>query len=70
MWVVDRWAVNSEIVTWYFCKECFPTKEDVLNEIDTDECHFGIAYVDHPYIFEKKDNTRMYASKPPIPNNK
>ncbi|MBU5331764.1 hypothetical protein KQI61_06105 [Anaerocolumna aminovalerica] len=55
---VDRWGVNNSVHSWYFCKKCMSTKEDVLNEIDTDECIFGIAYVDSQVI-NKKDYTRI-----------
>lgn len=43
MWEVDRWGVNKTIHKWHYCQECMQTAEDVLNEVDTDDCHFGIA---------------------------
>lgn len=46
MWKVNRWGVNKTVHTWYYCQKCMPTPEDVLNEVYTDDCHFGIAYVD------------------------
>ena len=33
--------------------------EDVLNEVDTDSCAFGIYGVDDFPCFQKKDYTRM-----------
>ncbi len=43
MWKVDRWGVNKTIHTWHYCQECMPTAEDVLKEVDTDECPFEIV---------------------------
>jgi len=58
MFKVDRWEINKIVHSWYFCKRCISTKEDVLNEIDTDECIFGIAFVDN-HTIQKKDYTRV-----------
>ena len=63
IWTVYRYAVNGEIKKYHYCKKCFKTKEDVLNEIDTDEILFGIAYVDDYIGFEKKDYTRLHEAK-------
>ena len=46
VWRVQRWGVNKTIHDWHYCKDCMPTPEDVINEIDTDNCCFGIAFVD------------------------
>ena len=40
-------------------KNCMQSAKDVLNEIDTDESIWGIAGVDDPIFFKKKDYTRM-----------
>ena len=47
---VARWGVNKMVHDWYYCKHCMPTKEDVIHEIDTDKCIFGIAFVDKQVI--------------------
>lgn len=60
MFIVDRWGVNNTIHSHSYCKQCMPTKEDVLFEIDTDENPFGIAFVDNPNI-SKDDCTRLTA---------
>ncbi len=70
MWVVKRYGVNGEVFKYYYCKDCFPTKEDVLREIDTDEILFGIAYVDDFFGYKKKDYTRLNATRPKIPGNR
>lgn len=66
MFKADRWGVNKTIHSWCYCKECMSTKEDVLFEIDTDECIFGIAFVDDYWKFKKLDYTRMKFARPPI----
>lgn len=59
MWKVDRWGVNKTVHTWHYCQKCMSTPEDVLNEVDTDSCHFGIAFVDSFLTYQKKDYTKM-----------
>lgn len=59
MWKVNRWGVNGRIHAWYYCQKCMPTAEDVLNEVDTDSCNFGIAGVDSFWRYRKKDYTKM-----------
>ena len=50
MWYVPRWGVNEWKYDWYYCQHCFPTKEEVLAEIDSDDNPFGIYKVDpFPY---------------------
>ena len=56
MWFVDRWGVNKTVHRWYYCTKCMKTKEDILKRIETDECYFGIAFVD--------DVIASFASKP------
>ncbi len=63
MWVVKRFGKYGEVNKYYYCKECMPSKEDVLNEIDTDEILYGIAYVDDFFKFRKKDYSRVEAAK-------
>lgn len=61
MWFVNRWA-GSGACTWYYCTKCMKTKEDVLKQIDTDECIYGIAEVDPSYGFKSPAGPR-----PPFP---
>ncbi len=63
MWRVNRYGVNRRIHTWHYCQNCMHSAKEVLNEIDTDACSFGIAYVDDFNFFEKKDYTRMNAAR-------
>ena len=46
MWKVPRWGINMWKYNWYYCQNCTPTREDVLEEIDTDNNAFGIYRVD------------------------
>ena len=46
MWYVDRWGVNKNVYRWYYCTKCMKSKEEILKSIETDECYFGIAFVD------------------------
>lgn len=59
VWTVWRYGLNKTKHRWYYCRNCMPTAEAVLNEIDTDEIQFGIADVDDYRNFKKKDDTRM-----------
>ena len=58
MWEVDRWGINMTVHKWYYCQKCMPTPEDVLNKVDTDSCHFGIARVDSFLIHRKMAEQR------------
>lgn len=62
MWRVKRWCVNKTVHDEYYCKECMPTAEDVVHSIDTDNCMFGIAFVD-PHILNK-DIERPFLTPP------
>ncbi len=62
MWQFDRYGVNKTIHRWHYCQNCMHSAEEVLNEIDTDASHFGIAWVDN-FIINKKDYTRMKTCK-------
>jgi hypothetical protein len=62
IFMVQRWGVNKTIHNWYYCRNCMQTKEDVLHEIDVDECNFGIAFIDDFYNWSKKDYTRTLIS--------
>ena len=68
MWAVWRYGVNKTCHQWFYCQDCMKTAEDVLNEIDTDSCMFGIAGVDSYMGFKKKDNTKMMKSRPKFPD--
>ena len=46
MWFVDRWHANMRVHRYHYCTKCMKTKEDVLTQIQNDECSFGIAFVD------------------------
>lgn len=59
MWQVHRYGVNKTVHKWCYCQNCMHSAKEVLNEIDTDESIFGIAYVDDFYHFRKNDYTRM-----------
>ncbi len=58
MFVVYRWGFNRTIREWWYCKNCTPTKEDVLNRIDNDSCMYGIANVDSYFFFNKKGSNK------------
>lgn len=46
MWKVKRWGFWHTVHTWYYCQNCMPTPEDVLNKIYENSYSFGIAGVD------------------------
>ena len=54
MWMVPRWGINETRHEWFYCKHCLPTKEDVLKEVYSDSCIFGIYNVDS-FLSEKPD---------------
>ena len=66
MWYVWRDGVNHRANLWCYCKNCMPTAEAVLHEIDTDACFFGIAGIDEHRNF-KKDTTKIQARRPKHP---
>jgi hypothetical protein len=53
MFHVQRSGINRTIHDWFYCKNCTPTAKDVLHQIDTDSCYFGIAFVDDGRDFKK-----------------
>ena len=59
MWQVYRWGINKTRHEWNYCQNCMTSKQDVLNEVDTDDVMFGIAEVDSFNGFVKKDYRRM-----------
>ena len=59
MWSILRWGINETCHNWYYCKKCMHSADEVLNEVDTDECPWGIAVIDPFLGFSKKDNTRL-----------
>ncbi len=60
MWIVERWGVNKTCHPWYYCTHCMPTAQAVLNEIDIDDCYFGIYGVDEFGSTKfKKDMTQL-----------
>ena len=59
MWIVQRWGINKRVFNWYYCHNCMSTKEEVLNEIDTDAIMFGIYPIDDFKTYKKKDNTKI-----------
>lgn len=62
MWKFYRYEENRTYQTHYYCQNCMSSKEDVLNEIDSDESPFGIAGVDD-FLISKRDYTRMEFAK-------
>ena len=64
MWHVPRWGVNEWKYDWYYCQHCMPTKEAVLEEVDSDGCNFGIYRVD-PFPYNPhKTNMIRYSDLP------
>ena len=59
MFKTCRWGVNQTIHEWWYCSHCMHSKEEVLNEIDSDTCIFGLAFVDSFIGYQKKDRTRL-----------
>jgi len=59
MWQFNRWGLNKTIHKWHYCQNCMHSAEEVLNEVDTDEYHLGLAGIDDPIHFLKKDYTRI-----------
>lgn len=58
MWKVERNAIKyGQTVTFHYCQRCMHSVEDVLNEIDTDAYPRGIAGIDSPLTFTKKNFT-------------
>ena len=66
LWNVKRRGMYNRIYDWWYCKDCMPTTKDVLHEIDTDACPYGIAFLDDDRNF-KKDTTRLESRSLPIP---
>lgn len=59
MWQLYRYGVNKTWHAWHYCQNCMHSAKEVLNEVDTDECCWGIAGIDSFFAFSKKDSTRM-----------
>ena len=59
MWKVSRWGMNQAVRPWHYCQNCMHSADEVLNEIDTDDCPWGLAFIDPFLGFVKKDNTRL-----------
>ena len=57
MWKVSRYNIIGT-KTWHYCQNCMKSKEEVLREIDTDACSYGIVGIDSRMGFKKKDNTK------------
>lgn len=55
MWLVQRYNSKGEFNDWYYCFECFDSKDELLLEIDTDSYPYGIFPID--FEFKKKRNT-------------
>ncbi len=69
MWKVKRYGILNYIDTYYYCKKCMPSAQDVLTEIDTDAILYGISGVDSRYSFKKKDYTRVHNARKNAFNN-
>lgn len=63
MWQFWRYGVNQTWNKWHYCRNCMPSAEAVLHEIDTDEIVFGLAGIDDFNSFCKKEHTRMLRSR-------
>lgn len=59
MWKALRWGMNETCHEWHYCQNCMHSAEEVLDEIDTDDCPWGLAFIDSFFGFVKKDNTRL-----------
>lgn len=59
MWNLYRYGIKKTWHKWHYCQMCMHSAEEVLNEVDTDECIFGIAGVDNFNTSFKRDYTRM-----------
>lgn len=46
MWSVYRWEINKTVHEWCYCKTCIKSAKEVLHQVDNDDYHFGIAFVD------------------------
>jgi len=57
VWKVNRFNKTGTFDTWYYCLECFDSKEEVLLEIDSDSYPFGI----HPIDYNKKTKEESWA---------
>lgn len=49
MWQLYRYGVKRTIHKWNYCQNCMHSAEEVLNEVYTDECIFGIVGIEHFY---------------------
>ncbi len=54
MWHVYRYDSTLNCDEYYYCRRCTPSAKDVLKEIDTDECIFGIVGVDNIILCKRK----------------
>lgn len=52
-------GIGAEIKPWHFCRNCMQSREEVLEEIDTDAYPFGLHGVDPFLLFPKKSYTRF-----------
>lgn len=59
MWRLYRYGINKSYNKRYYCQNCMHSAKEVLNEVDTDECPFGLAGIDPFFCFKKKDRTRI-----------
>ena len=46
MYKVHVWGVNRSVVPLDFCQNCMKSREEVLEEVDSYQGFFGIAFVD------------------------
>lgn len=61
MWHCERYGRRRPVVSYWYCQECMPSAEDVLNEIDTDDIPFGLAGIDGYGTSFKKNFERLNA---------
>ena len=55
MWKVKRFNENKSFDSWYYCKNCFVDKDEVLLEIDSDSYPYGIYPIDYNLV--KRNNS-------------
>ena len=57
MWTFYRdvpMGIGAEIKPWHSCRNCMHSREEVLEEIDTDAYPFGLYGIDPFLLFPKK----------------
>lgn len=67
MWMVNRFNSDGTHSPWYYCTTCFETKDEILEQVATDEYPYGI----YPTDFESvKDSTTWKQSLSDVYSNR